>query len=670
MPRKRSKDNSTFAGSEKEKKQSEDILNKYRASWMHKDTLGMMKLWTKCENYWAGDVNAPEDDDDPGSNTNIIQPIIESLVADTVNGEMDLLVKGGPSEEPHIKDEQQRLKWVYYKNKMITKLDEGERDRLNLGTVGWQVQYNPQALNGRGLVEINPCSPDQLFPDPKIKNARNLNDGDFFIRTIPYPLGALRRRFGKRARDVKPEGNFTPYSPLIFGENDDNATEVINDQCLLYEYWEHAENDDEENTTSLRRVYMAGGIILEDSDWTHKEGKTREPFYSHNKYPFVLICDYTKKGRLWGISDNEMLIPTQEMINDLDDQIRMNARLMGNLQFVVGVGAGINLKKWTNKPGLKVQAKDHLAFTKVEPANIPQYIYQRRQQGFDESEIISGRSDVTEGRRAGSLRAASAIMALQEAGNRRSNHKKLMLQQGFVEITELASSCMREFMDVEQSFDLPNKDGNIDHLWSKPSEMNDINVKTKNEHFNPTSGASGTEIYKDLLEPQLSEETGETIPDEFGEPMMKKMTKEAEFDYEFSFGAGMPNSPSFLYQASIELARENLITQPEARQTLKDVLNWPIIDPNNPNGEFTGRNATAGDQANLNGQGPPQGGGQFPPGNMMPTEEVSVDQAMEMFMKAVDALPPEVLQGLVAQLSGMGGQFQQPPPEPQGGQQL
>lgn len=628
------------AQSEEEKALVEKIMDRYRASYMHKDSLGIPQMMTKCEAYWSGEVNFPEDEDDPGSETNIIQPIIESQVADLVSGSMEMLVKGvGPSDEPFAKDVGQILRWVWMKNKMIPKLDEGERERLNYGSVGWKVYYDPDGLNGRGLPTIMPCGIDTLFPDPKIKDVRRLQEGDFFIHVLPFSLGELRRRFGKRAQFVKPEGNFKAYNPLIFGEDKhDAATEVINDQALLYEYWE---KDDD---GKLRRIYMAGGIILDDSDWDHKdEDGNRESFYENGKYPFVIIPCYRKKGRLWGIGDTQQLIPIQDMINDLDDQIRMNARLMGNLQIVVGLSAGINIKKWTNKPGLKIPAKDHDAWRPVQPVTIPAYIPMRRELGFKESEIVSGRSDVVEGRRSGSLRAAQAILAMQEAGSRRANHKKLMLQEGFIEIIDMLLDYIKEFMTVEQAYDITEND-KPQYLWFRGSSLKEIPWKTYNENFNPISDEPGTEMYKDLYEPLIGED-GKPVLNDNGEPIMELVTKEAEFDIEFTIGAGMPNNKSFLYQAVVELNREGLITREEGRTTLKKILNWPIIDPLNPVGEFTGRNMSPEQLAAANGQ-------PVNPEQVPPEQQTQEGSEVDILVEQLAQLDPAILRQLIMVLQG------------------
>jgi hypothetical protein len=634
------RNNILYTQSEEEKKLVAKIMDRYRASYIHKDSLGINNMMVKCEAYWSGEVNLPEDEDDPGSETNIVQPIIESQVADIVSGQIECLVKGvGPSDEPFAKDVGQIIKWIWRMNKMLPKLDEGERERLNYGTVGWKVFFDPDALKGRGLPTILPCGIDTLFPDPKIKDIRRIQEGDFFIQVLPFTLGQLRRMFGKRAELVKPEGNFKVHNPNLFKQDEfDNANEVINSQCLLYEYWE---KDDDGN---LRRIYMAGGIILEDSDWDHvSHDGARQSFYEHGKYPFVLIPCYKKKGRLWGMGDTEQLIPIQDLINDFDDQIRMNARLMGNVQIVVGLAAGINLKKWTNKAGLKIPAKDHTAWQTVNPPTIPAYIPLRRDTAFRESEIVSGRSDVVEGRRSGSLRAAAAILALQEAGSRRANHKKLMLQEGFVEVVELLLDYVKEFMDVEQAYDITEND-KIDYLWFRGTKLKEIPWKTLNENFDPTSDDPRTSMYKDLTEEVENEETGEKE--------VKVMTKEAEFDLEFSIGAGMPNNKSFLYQAVVELNREGLITREEGRETLKKVLNWPVIDPFNPQGTFTSRNMSPEQLAAANGQ--PVPGEQPMPEQVPEGQDMGDDRTMVMqqAMALLQGLDPEALQELLYRLGG------------------
>lgn len=619
------KDSKVNVEKEDETKLLNKIVSRYHSAFNAK--MELMDNLEKFQAYWEGDVNKPEDENDPGSEVNIIQPIIESQVAELVDGQKDILVKGvGPSDQPFAQDVQHILNYVWRKNKMIEKLDEGERDRLNQGTSGWKVFWDGDLMRGRGLPAIEPRNIEFLFPDPRVKHPRKLNDGDFFIEVIPMTTTQAIRQFGDRARLIKP-GGFSSYDPRIFGDNE-SVDEVTRDQVKILEYWEKDEKG------NLRRVYCSEDMILDDSF----KDKEHESFYKHAKFPYVLIPCYLRKGTVWGMGDTEQLIPIQDMINDMDDQIRLNARLTGNNQTVVGTGSGINIRKWDSTPGLKIPAKDFTAWKPVVPYPLPNYISARRDKGFQESEIVSGRSDITEGRRSGSLRAASAILAMQEAGSRRANHKKLMNEQGFGEVLELVLEYIKEFMTTEQAFDLTEKD-NTEYLWFRGSDLNHIPWKSLNENFDPTSDAQGTDLYKDLYE-----------EDEEGNA--KLMTKDAEFDLEISLGAGMPNNKSFLYQSTIELMRENIITQEEARACLKQLLNWPIIDPYKPEGTFAGRNSSE-EQLNIANQVPVEPEvetEQTPEQVVPPTQNPQIQMILQ---QALADLPPEQAQALMGMLGGM-----------------
>jgi glutaredoxin-related protein len=336
----------------------------------------------------------------------------------------------------------------------------------------------------------------------------------------------------------------------------------------------------------------------------------------------------------------------------------MNARLMGNAQIVVGQQSGIDSRKWTNEPGLKIPAKDHNAFSVITPPYIPSYINQRREKAFYESELVSGRSDVTEGRRSGSLRSASAILALQEAGAKRVNHKKLMLQDGMRRVLNLVLDYVKEFMTTEQAFDILERD-NVNYLWFRGSDLKSIPQVTLNENFNPNVPEDEmNKRYKPLYDEPQYDEQGNIIQDS------KVLTKVAEFDIELYIGAGMPNNKSFIYESTVEMHRENLITTEEARATIKKILNWPIIDPWEPEGTFAGRNSSAEQLAVANSIGTP-----IPPqvAPMMEQSEADViiaeltaafndgtanpDQIRQM----VSNLPQELQIELMQKLNASGG---------------
>jgi hypothetical protein len=128
--------------------------------------------------------------------------------------------------------------------------------------------------------------------------------------------------------------------------------------------------------------------VLYDSDEDEEAG---ELYRRLNRYPFVMVPCWPVEGRPWGMGMVEILKPVQDLINDLDDQVRMNARLTGNIQKVIDVRSGIDPRKWDNTPGLNIPAYNVNGFQIVQPPNMPAYILNRMNEAksFD-AELVSG----------------------------------------------------------------------------------------------------------------------------------------------------------------------------------------------------------------------------------------------------------------------------------------
>src|SRR5690606_36880162 len=104
-----------------------EINDEYEASFMHKDSLGLLDAWATFENYYQSNQNEPEDADDPASVTNIIHPTIESLVAELVETPMEILVKGyARGDRANAPLTQRALEWVWEYNNPLAKRDRFE----------------------------------------------------------------------------------------------------------------------------------------------------------------------------------------------------------------------------------------------------------------------------------------------------------------------------------------------------------------------------------------------------------------------------------------------------------------------------------------------------------------------------------------------------------------
>ena len=572
-----------------------EVHRQYEAAYIHKDSLGLHEDWATFEAYYRGTQNPPEGPNDPASNTNIILSKVEAMVADLVDMPVEVSVKGWTLTDRAAAPLAQRVaEWIWEKNRMTPKRERVTRDRLKFGTGIYKVFFDG-TVGEVGFPRIEPVNPKNFFPDPKIRSHTQLHMADYVIHAVPRPLGYLRRRYPKAAQ-LRPEPH-PNYDPELFDDEGTSFAEYAENEVLVLERWTI------ENDGHLRKVVVAQGVVLYDSDDDEVAG---ELYRRLNRYPFVMVPCWPVEGRPWGMGMVQVLKPVQDLINDLDDQIRMNARLTGNIQKVISVRSGIDPRKWDATPGLNIPAFDINGFRIVEPPNMPPYIINRMNEAkLQDADLVSGRHEVAEGRRPGSVRAASAIIALQEAALKTANHLRLMEEEALREVFQIVLDYVMEF-------------------WTEEVEIGEEILYGENgeEKGRKPILVRGTD-FANL--PILNDDGQPVIDPETGQPI----TRRANFDITVSVGAGMPTNKAFIYQAVLELVQYGLLTQEEGRAVIKEVMNFPIIDPWQPQGNFIGR----------------AGQSQQPPPDQLPAE-------VQMGNQGTPPIPPEMMLQVADLLGG------------------
>lgn len=535
----------------------------FRGAYEAKDQMDLMDRWATYDDYKHGIQNEPTSPDHPGSVTNIIHPIIESQISDLTDKPFSTAAEGRePGDDMYSEDVQHVMDFILDCNQFPTKLDISEHDRLELGTTAIKVYTDPDGLSGKGLPTFEIISPANFFPDPKWTATHLLQECEFIIHALPRPLSWIRAKFPKMGKYVVREVT-CPYDPDLDTDNfkTDEVEPSTSQKALLIECYMKEANGD------IYCVHVANHILLEDS----REVLKGEKLQRRNQFPFVAIPCYTQRGTGWGQGDVELLIPTQDLINELDDQIRMNARLMGNPQIVVGqnAGKGFDNRKWTNKPGLRIPMRDHTAYSVVQGTNVSSDIPNRREKGFEEANIISGRPDVSRGEAPGGITAAAAIMALQQAGQKAVIHKAKQWKQGWSKVLHLLydeAVKWDEPMWVRINGDKP------DYKFIDPTKLSKVPVMVPD-----MTAQSGEDTIKPLTDTQPVMDGENPMLDELGQPIMQTvdMTRDAEFDLKLNIGDGFPNDKVFQYQmmqdnGKIIIEGKPVITWQEYRDFLRD----------------------------------------------------------------------------------------------------
>lgn len=523
-----------------EQKLANRYLEFYRRASEDKNTRQIPGLIEKFDKYWEGDINIPESDSDPGSNVNIIHPNVEGQVAMLIEQNIEVLPHPvTPADRPFAETARVVLEFIKEKNKMIRKLDVHERRREKYGTGILRVIFDPDALGGVGMPVIDVCNPLNVFVDPCVTDIYKIEEAEFIIETVVKSVYWARKNFGDKAELIKE--NYFP-----FGAESEKGVASKGDKYLHMLVWT-------KQGGKLRLVQMSGcGVILSDSM------ENGESFYPLDKYPYFFTPLYFREGSIWGKGDVELLIPVQDVINDLDDQIRRCARLTGNPQRLIETGSGIDLDALTNEAGLNIPTNSVNSVRTLSPPELPSYVINRRLMAFQsEGQRVTRFSDQMTGTKQSGVDTATEALALQQAGTVGINHKKILLQETLAEVFAYCLDLVKEYWNEQVAIRVTDKKD--DFIFFSGSEFKNIPVLIP-------------------ADAEFKKKFGQMHPMGVMPLYMQKadMVKDAEFDIKVTVGAGMPTNKAFVYQMLMECTKGGLITAEEMRKWLVENMGLPV----------------------------------------------------------------------------------------------
>lgn len=524
---------------DEQKKTADKYIEFYLRSYRDKQDKGIPELIEKCDKYWEGD-REPESENDPCSNINIIHSNVEGQVSMLVEQNIAITpLPRTPADQPFAEQVRIVLEFIKDKNLMVRKLDMHERRREKYGTGILRVTFDPEALNGAGIPVIECVANHSIYVDPCITDVYRLNEAEYIIETMVKSIYWARQQYGDKADAI--QENYFPETEDTFNEQ---QTGVYSDdkKYLHMLVWTL-------NNGKLKLTEMTGcGLILKESE---------DEFYQTGKYPYFFTPLYRREASIWGKGDVELLIPIQDLVNDLDDQIRINARLTGNPQRLIETGSGIDLDALTNEAGLNIPVNNINSVKNLEAPTLPAYIENRRNQALQyEAAKITRFSDQMTGQKQSGVDTATEALALQQAGNTGIQQKKIMLQETLSEVFSYCLELVREFWTEDIAVRVTDKESEF--IYFRGSEFNKIpSVKPANNtfinKFDAKNPESDTPIY-----------------------MLDGNEKKAEFDIKVTVGAGMPSNKAFVYNMMMELAKGGLIMPQEMRKWLVENFGLPI----------------------------------------------------------------------------------------------
>lgn len=395
-------------------------------------------------------------------------------------------------------------------------------EKLKHGTAIYGSFWNPRLENGLGDVDIKPVDILNIFWEPgiqDIQDSRNvfvldLRDNDLLEREYPQLEGKLG---GDRGLDLP--------------QYEHDLTLDLTGKSAVVDWYYKVRAED--GRTLVHYVKFVGETLLfasEDMDEYADRG-----FYDHGKYPFVFDTLFPEKGTPCGFGYVALCKDPQMYIDKLSQAVLENALRAGKKRWFIGAQTGVNKEQFLdwNKDFVDVEGSanlDDAHMREITTTPLPGSTLNLLQMKVDELKETSSNRDVSSGGTMGGVTAASAITALQEAGNKTSRDMISASYRAYTQLDYLIIELVRQFYDQERSFRITGG-GVRDYDFVRYSNVNIrtqqvavdsagnplmrrpvFDVRVKAQKKNPFSRMSQNELAKELyglgvFNPERAQET-------------------------------------------------------------------------------------------------------------------------------------------------------------------
>ena len=442
-----------YTPSDNEKKLCNWVYTKFKQAYVSKAPL--MNKWKDYMKAYKGTYFKNESRPDYKSDeiSNMVFSTIETIRPIMVdNNPKFLAVPRTPQGMEFSSDVQIALDYEWDREKMPLKLPAQLIPMLVYGTAVWFIQWDGKQ-GEYGEISIKPVDPFNLFPDPL---AEDVESAEYLIYATYKNANQLKQQFPDKASAI--EGSRISMSELVSDrDSNDNSEE---NQVLVVEMWCRdwvTMDKDVEGNDKLK--YPKGRVITCLPELGILLSDKKNP-YNDGRFPFILMKNYDIPFEFWGVGEVEQILSPQSYINDLTNQIIDNAKLTANMQWIVDKNCGIGKGKLTNRPGLVIRKNPGSEVKRDQPPAMPTYLREQIEVLKQDIQDISGVFDSLKGEKQGSVTAASAIMALQEASQARIRLKIKIMESFLSELACIVYSRMQQFWKLDRWVRVTDIEGN------------------------------------------------------------------------------------------------------------------------------------------------------------------------------------------------------------------
>lgn len=321
-------------------------------------------------------------------------------------------------------------------------------EKLKHGTAPYGVFWNPEKENGLGDIDIRPIDLLKIFWEPgvtDIQNSRNL----FIVDLVDHDL--LNKQYPQFNGQIS--GSPIDITHYIYNDSVDTTN-----KDLVVDWYYKVRNG---GKTVLHYVKFCGDTLLYASE---NEPRYRERgYYDHGQYPVVMDVMFPEKGTPVGFGYVAICKSPQMYIDKLDANILESSMMATKKRYLVSSSTNINVDDFMdwNKPIVEVEGE--LSDARIQEINVnplgSQYENTITRKVEEMKDTAANRDANSGGAPGGGITAASAIAALQEAGNKGSRDMISASYRAQAKIASLCVELIRQFYDESRSFRITAPNG-------------------------------------------------------------------------------------------------------------------------------------------------------------------------------------------------------------------
>lgn len=324
-------------------------------------------------------------------------------------------------------------------------------DKLKHGASIYAVIWNQDMRHGIGDIDIRPVDMLSFYWEPGIQDIQesknvfvlSLQNNDSLEHQYPELVGKL-------------SGTTIDRKQYHYDDTVDTTEKSI---VVDWYYKVKIENGEQ-----VHLVKYCGDTVLfaSENDPAYENG-----IYDHGQYPFVMDVLYPEKGTPAGFGIIDVEKDAQEYIDRLGAAIILNAEEGATRRYFAKDNCGINEEEFRDIHKRIVHVAGSPNDDNLRSFETPQlsstYLYVLQDKVNELKETSSNR-DFNQGGSTSGVTAASAITALQEAGNKTSRDIIKGSYRTYTDICKMAIELIRQFYDTERTFRITGDGGEPDYV--------------------------------------------------------------------------------------------------------------------------------------------------------------------------------------------------------------